>query len=298
MQKLIPVVLILSFMSVTSIFAEEAWLESAPTNTRSLMNISTDDAVPWLPDLPVMREELNAAPVPSVKPSLGSSLWEYQSIACTTYPAFATNSCDQCFSWGSLKVGDNLSWLFDNWINNTDKMLIAYKDEQKSPNMISFGKTTWTTSPTDTAKFWKNASDITWVPAGWTGSRLNYILQPGQKVRFIESDLGARYTLEKSDRKNGELIGILKFPVVAHSIDSTTGAEGAASTHAQCVSYTLTLPPPVATVVTPPTPKPPAPKPTPAEVTQTQTGPAETLILIVAAFFIAFGMMFSLRKRN
>ena len=56
-------------------------------------------------------------------------------------------------------------------------------------------------------------------------------------------------------------------------------------------------------VVTPPTPATPGTptpvpqKPTPApEMTKTETGP-ETLLLIAAAFFIAFGLMFTLRKR-
>ncbi|MFZ2255503.1 MAG: hypothetical protein WAW59_04030 [Patescibacteria group bacterium] len=169
-------------------------------------------------------------------------------------------------------------------------MLVAYQDEQKLPNMVSFGSTTWSNTPTDLSKFWKNTSEITWVPAGASGSRMNYILQAGQKVKFLESELGARYVLDKTDKKNGELVGLLRFPIVSHAVDSTTGVEGAATTHYECVSYSLAAPTPV-------TPEPVTP-PTPGEVTQTATGPAETLILILAAFFIAFGMMFSLRKRN
>ena len=91
------------------------------------------------------------------------------------------------------------------------------------------------------------------------------------------------------------MIGLLRFPVVSHAVDATTGTEGAATTHYECVSYTLSAP----VAPTPVTPEPTKPTPpTPAEVTKTATGPAETLILIIAASFIAFGMMFSLRKRN
>jgi hypothetical protein len=91
------------------------------------------------------------------------------------------------------------------------------------------------------------------------------------------------------------MVGLLRFPVVAHAVDKTTANEGPATTHYECVSYALSAP----VVPTPVTPEPTKPTPpTPAEVTQTATGPAETLILILAAFFIAFGMMFSLRKRN
>lgn len=65
------------------------------------------------------------------------------------------------------------------------------------------------------------------------------------------------------------------------------------------MAYKLDAPTP--TVVTPPAPAPGTPAP-PAkvapvpEMTKTETGP-ETLILIAAAFFIAFGLMFTLRKR-
>lgn len=79
---------------------------------------------------------------------------------------------------------------------------------------------------------------------------------------------------------------MLRFPVVSHVVDATSGSEGAADTHYECVSYKLS-----AAAVTP------APTtPTPEKMTETKTGP-ETLILIVAAFFIAFGLMFSLRRR-
>ncbi len=119
---------------------------------------------------------------------------------------------------------------------------------------------------------------------------MQYILGAGQKVKFIEADLAAGYTLTKSDRKNGELVGMMKYPIVAHAVDSV-GNEGAAKTHNECVAYNLSAP-----VVTPVTPT-PTPTPVTPEITKTATGPAETLILILAAFFIAFGLMFSLRKR-
>ena len=78
---------------------------------------------------------------------------------------------------------------------------------------------------------------------------------------------------------------MLRFPIVSHAVDATTGSEGMATTHYECATYALSAP------VAPTQTKPPV-----EEVTQTKTGP-ETLLLILAAFFIAFGMMFSLRKR-
>jgi hypothetical protein len=282
MQKLLSVVFIASMFAVNAVSAAEL---PGPTSGTAAMT--------------VVAPALTAAPNPTavttaVMPSLGSSLGEYKTVACTTNPAFSTNNCDQCFVGGSVKVGGDLNGLFDNWTNNTSNMLIAYKDEQKLPNMVAFGST-WTSTPTDLAKFWKNSSDITWISTG-SGGRMNYILQAGQKVKFIDSEMGARYVLDKTDKKDGETVGMLRYPVVSHAVDKTTGNEGAATTHYECVSYALSAP-----VVATPTPKPtpsPAPVPPTKEVTQTATGPTETLILILAAFFIAFGMMFSLRKRS
>lgn len=284
MQKLLTVLVMTSIVSITPTFAAD--LPGSATGVTPAVTAAPVD--------PVMAPELNAAPVAAVAPSMGSSLGEYKTVACSTNPAFSTNSCDQCFVGGSVKVGENINGLFDNWTNNTPNMLIAYKDEQKLPNMAAFGST-WTSEPTDPSKFWKSAPDVTWISMSGTGGRLQSILNPGQKIRFVESELGAKYTLTKTDKKDGELVGLLKYPIVSHMVDTNTAAEGAATTHYECVSYTLSAP-----VVTPPvTPEPkPVTPPTPGEVTQTQTGPAETLILILAAFFIAFGMMFSLRKRN
>jgi hypothetical protein len=171
-------------------------------------------------------------------------------------------------------------------------VLIAYQNEQKNPNMVAFGSTIWTASPADETKLWKSSSDIIWSPAQTGSTKMQYMLPAGQKIRFVEADLAAGYTLSKTDRKNGELIGMMRYPTVAHAFDTTLNAEGPAKTHYECVAYTLSAP-----VVTPaPTPVTPTTPVTP-EITKTQTGPAETIVLILAAFFIAFGLMFSLRKR-
>lgn len=228
--------------------------------------------------------QMNAAPV-----ATSTSLGENKSVSCASNSAFETNSCDECFDGGSVTTGKRLTGLFDNWTNNTTGLMIAYQSEQKNPNMVAFGATTWTASPTDESKLWKSSSDIIWSPTQTGSTKMQYILGAGQKVKFAEADLAAGYTLTKTDRKNGELVGMMRYPIVAHVVDGA-GNEGAAKTHYECVAYNLSAP-----VVAPATPV----KPTPVtpEITKTQTGPAETIILILAAFFIAFGLMFSLRKR-
>jgi hypothetical protein len=167
---------------------------------------------------------------------------------------------------------------------------MAYKEEQKLPNIVAFWNTKWISMPSDESLLWKNSEDITWIASG-TGGKSQYILPAGQKVKFYQTDLGLNgYKLASTDKKGGDVVGMLRFPIVYHAVDAMNGNESEAKTHYECVSYSLAA---VAPVVTPQaTPV----KPTPAEVTQTKTGP-ETLLLIVAAFFIAFGLMFSLRKR-
>lgn len=159
MQKLLSVVVFASMFAITTVSAAD--LTGSTTGTAAVTPVSAT-ATP----------DLTAAPNPTAvttvaAPSMGSSLGEYKSVACTTNPAFSTNSCDQCFVGGSVKVGGDLNGLFDNWTNNTSNMLIAYKDEQKLPNMVAFGST-WSSTPSDMSKFWKNSSDITWVSMSGT----------------------------------------------------------------------------------------------------------------------------------
>ncbi len=275
---------LLSFVLV-GMMASSVSISFAATGTNSNSDISATPTDMTLSAAPSSTGSVVVA-VP------GSSLGEYKSVSCDSNSSFAINSCDQCFDGGSVKVGTRLTGLFDNWTNTSSNFLVAYKDEQKAPNMVKFGNTVWKSAPIDETKIFKNGSDVQWTNSG-TG-KLSFMLNPSQKVKFYDADLAAGYTLEKTDKKAGELIGMLRFPVVSHTVDIKTAAEGAASTHYECVAYKLDSPAVVApTTPTPTTPVTPVP---PKEVTQTETGP-ETLLLIAAAFFIAFGMMFALRHR-
>jgi hypothetical protein len=122
------------------------------------------------------------------QPSAGSSLGEYKTVSCSTNPSFTTNSCDQCFDGGSIKKDDTISGLYDNWTNPTSGILMAYKEEQKLPNLVTFGNTKWISMPSDESLLWKNSEDITWIPSG-TGGKSQYILPAGQKVKFYQTDL-------------------------------------------------------------------------------------------------------------
>lgn len=270
---------ILSLLIVVTLATPLAFAASGDAAIKPTVGTTTMNAAVTIPAA--------ATAVVPVNSTQTTSLAENKSISCASNSAFGSNSCDQCFDGGSVAVRKKLTGLFDNWTNNTTSLMIAYQSEQKDPNIITFGTTKWSSTPSDETKLWKNSSDIIWTPTQSGSTKLQYILPAGQKIKFIEAELGAGYTLDKTDRKNGELVGMIKYPIVAHIIDSV-GNEGAAKVHNECVAYVLSAP-----GVTPPVKVAPI---TPA-ITKTETGPTETIILIIAAFFIAFGLMFSLRKR-
>jgi hypothetical protein len=115
--------------------------------------------------------QMNAAPVVT-----SASLGENKTVSCASNSAFGVNSCDECFDGGSVTIGKRLTGLFDNWTNNTTGLMIAYQSEQKNPNMVAFGTTTWTASPTDESKLWKSSSDIIWSPTQTGSTKMQYIL--------------------------------------------------------------------------------------------------------------------------
>jgi hypothetical protein len=291
---------VLSTLLVTSLTVSVAFAASgdmvlpmgtaqAPATASASQTMPLPPTPTTTPSQSTSLPQLTAAPSTSVV--MSTSLGENKSVSCVSNTAFATNSCDACFDGGSVTTGKRLTGLFDNWTNNSTGLMIAYQGEQKNPNMVAFGTTAWTASPSDESKLWKSSSDIIWSPTQTGSTKMQYILGAGQKVKFVEADIAAGYTLTKTDRKNGELVGMMRYPTVAHAVDAV-GNEGAAKTHYECVAYNLSAP----VTVTPVTPTTPTTPVTP-EITKTATGPAETIVLILAAFFIAFGLMFSLRKR-
>ena len=165
MQKALSLLVVLS-LTTTVVFAASGDLP-APTATPVAPVVAPAQTAPTLP-------QLTAAPSTSV--AMSTSLGENKSVSCVSNSAFATNSCDACFDGGSVTVGKRLTGLFDNWTNNSTGLMIAYQNEQKNPNMVSFGATTWTASPTDESKLWKSSSDIIWSPTQTGSTKMQYIL--------------------------------------------------------------------------------------------------------------------------
>ena len=150
------------------------------------------------------------------------------------------------------------------------------------PEMINLGsasKTTWTSNPTDTSKFWSYADEIVWVDsATWTG-KLEFVLEWNKKINFLESDLGASYLLSSTEAKENDPVGLLKFSLNYHDTDDSA-KEWALKTHNECVVFLAGKQPEVKPVVVQ----------TPKEVTKVKTGP-ESIFLVLAAMLLAFGLM-------
>lgn len=284
MKRAFSLILIssLSVFSTASVFAqdEDVLSDVVDVNTEVTTSADTDD----------LDTTLNAANNPTAVNAVSTRHWEYKEVACSSDVVFSQNSCNQCFIGSTVKVGEKKTDLFDNWRNNTtDVVYTAVKSEQKTPELVSFGSK-WVPSNADESKMWIFHTDVSesFFPGanGWE----EFALNPGQEVRFYQTSLGAGYTLESTTKNNGEVVGMLKFPVVYYT-QNISGEDRSTSpeTHYECVSYSLEKEEAPA-----PTPN----KPTTPEVTKTETGPAQTLVLIVAAFFIAFGLMISLRKRS
>ena len=219
----------------------------------------------------------------------------YPEISCSTLKAFESNNCDQCFDGGTIKTGDTLGRLTDTWTNKGTGDQIAYKDEQQWPTVVNIGGngTKWNMSPTDPEKFWKYGSSVIWTKASGSDSssgstaRDRFVLGSGKTVTFIESDsLGATYTLVSTDKSNGEVIGMAKFPVVYRELDSFA-KESAPQTHYECVAYKA------------PTVAAPTPKPTPTQPnTNVKTGPGEMILAIVALLGGLMALVALKRKKS
>lgn len=266
-------------------FAQDAALPTVATDTTAVQATASSEVTATSAQTQTFNAPANTTAVTATSTSLG----EYTEVACSSDAIFGQNTCDQCFRGRAVKVGDRLTGLSDNWNNSSANILIAVKDEQKTPNMVAVNSV-WTPTSADESKMWVSSPEIAWIPG--TSGKDEFTLMANQKVKFMQTDLGAGYTLTSSTKNHGDVIGLLKFPVVYYTMDVNTATRSTApQTHYECVTYTLDAP--AAT----PTPEKPNTTP-PAEATKTETGPAETLVLIVAAFFIAFGLMLSLRKRN
>lgn len=220
-----------------------------------------------------------------------AAVGDYKEVACSA-EYFTANSCAACFEGTTLATGDQINGLYDTWTNKNANEQLIYRDEQTLPEMISLSAgTVFTTNPVDPTSYWKYGNQIIWTDSATGTGKQEFMLDAGKSVKFLEADLGASHTLTATDKKEGDVVGVLKFPISYHNVDAD-GNEGKKETHIECVAYTSKV---VAAKVVPVEIVTPAPEP--KKLTTVKTGP-ESLILMTLALLIAAGFIVARNRKN
>ncbi len=208
-----------------------------------------------------------------------SSHAAYEVVNCDSDGAFGANSCDQCFNGGTAVVWDNRWLLTDVWDNTSSNSQIVYKEEQRMPEMIPLGGSSWTeVKASDGLDFWQYTPEFDNL---YSESDGGYVLNSGQSVTWIESTLWSAYELISSSVPEGQNIGVIAYDISVHDlVDGTVDIES--RDHRECVLIKSGIP-----GETPVNPEQPTQLP--------KTGP-EQWFLILTALLLAFGI-FYYRKR-
>ena len=219
-------------------------------------------------------------------------------------PVFTSNGCPvsqhtQCFEGGSLRVGEKITGLSDTWTNTASGEVVLYKDEITYPSMVNLGgkNSAWLSNPSKETNFWKIGSEVIFTPQASIKKDV-FTLKAGKEVTVLEASLGANYQLERSDLKDGDYVGLVKFPVNYRVIDDTTGKAGELVNHLECAAFKLSVA--TAAAATPPAPKPtpPTTTPVPAGATKVKTGAADTFLFMGLAMLLALAFMFARKRKS
>lgn len=212
-----------------------------------------------------------------------AAVGDYKETACTA-EYFTANNCSACFEGKALATGDQINGLYDTWTNKNANEQLIYKDEQAMPEIVPLtAGTTFLANPTDPTAYWKYGNQVIWTDSATGTGKQEFMLDAGKTLKFLESDLGASYTMTATDAKNGTVVGVIKFPLSYHNVDAD-GNEGKKETHVECVSYTAKI---AAAAVAPVE----VVKPEPKKLTTVKTGPEESLALLAIALLIAAGFV-------
>lgn len=198
-------------------------------------------------------------------------------IECSIDPVFAENSCNQCFDWGVKGEGAFIGLLSDEWINESENNKILYTEQQENPELINLSTwdVEWTQDPSS-EDFWEYTDDF---KALLDDEQAGYVISPKSSVSWIQSKLGYAYKLERNDANENENIGLLVYPLLAHTVLEDGEITMDNSVHKECVLYKSWNA---------------GEEPeTPTELPE--TGPAEFFLLFILAMVLAFGV---LRFRN
>jgi hypothetical protein len=199
----------------------------------------------------------------------------YEEIDCSTDAIFESNTCGQCFDWGTKTGWDYIGLLKDDWVNSSNSSRILYKEEQKMPNMVNLDTSSivWSQTPW-TDGFWEYSSDF---DALYSEDEEWYILASGQRVTWLESKLGYAYKLDQNTAPENTNIGLLVYYISTHDIleDWTPSIDD--NEHRECVLFKS------AWESEPKEPE--VPKKLP------ETGPTEYILLLILAMLLGFTIL-------
>jgi len=195
----------------------------------------------------------------------------YREVSCSSNAVYNQYACHQCFDGGSVVDGDQLGFLSDIWVNDTNLSKILYQEEQVTPKMHSIGGTVFTA--TKSAKdFWRPTKDLKDLGAQW-----GYILPAGSRVTWIESTPGAVYQVSNTPAK-WQHAGMLVYGITEHTIFANGDVSTENRVHNECVLFTsgAGTPPPIV----------PDPEPIPKEITVPETGPGLWIVSVILAVLL------------
>jgi LPXTG-motif cell wall-anchored protein len=239
-----------------------------------------------------------------VTPTYAATIGNYKEVDCAL-PVFSSNGCApsanvQCFEGGTVVAGQKLTGLSDSFTNKTKAEQVLIKEELEYPSLVNLGGagTSWLSNPKEETDFWKVGGDVVFTPSKTTGSGAKtneFAMKPGQTYKVLEVSLGANYQLEKTDKKNGDYVGLVKFPVNFHNVDDVTGQLSATVKHLECVAYALSAPVAQAAEIKPVAKTPPT---TPPQATNVKTGAADTFLFFGLAMLLALAFMFARKRKS
>ena len=193
-----------------------------------------------------------------------------EEIECSTDPAFAQNSCSQCFTGWEKKSGDHIGFLSDEWINENTTDQILYKEEQSFPEMVDLAgaDVIWSQTP-DSEGFWEYPAEFN---ALYSEDQEGYVLPAGESITWLQSKLAYAYKLDSNTAPEGDNIGMLVYPIAVHNIGVDGDIELDAVEHNECVLFTSGE-----GWVSEPTPE-----------RLPDTGPKEFMLLFIIAMILGF----------
>lgn len=208
--------------------------------------------------------------------SFTSSYAAVSEVSCSTNQDFTANSCNQCFTGGSVSVGDNKGLLTDVWENNSTGDQVLFKEEQEMPQMIALGGANWTeVKASDSVDFWQFTSGL---EALYDDDTLGYTLAAGASVTWLESTLGSAYQVV-SNAAAGSNAGILAYDIAVHNVEDDGNIALDTENHRECVLYTS-----AGEASTPEEPV------IPSTPNLPETGP-EHMLLALVALLLGFGFL-------